>query len=271
MLCTAQLQHCISRHRCQQECSIQAKNTNLSSIKSNPTLNTRIESTPIQNTNFSSTCSTPTLNTHIESTPIQNTNLSSTLSTPTLNTRIESTPIQNQTNSTADKKKLKIHVNTISARQMFNLARKDKLDIYQCFINLNPEHAISINSIQISKEYTASNTPLDIRGVPLKYSKYSDVFHNKSEAQLPIPPHREYDLSIELDDKKSLPLPGKVYPLSPEQTLALEEFIAKALARGWISPSNSPIAAPCFFVKKPNGELRLCIDYRSINEITKKN
>ena len=108
-------QNCISWHHCQQECSIQAKNTNLSSIKSNPTLNTRIESTPIQNTNFSSTFSTPTLNTCIESTPIQNTNLSSTLSTPTLNTRIESTPIQNQTNSTADKKKLKIHVNTISA------------------------------------------------------------------------------------------------------------------------------------------------------------
>ena len=44
-----------------------------------------------------------------------------------------------------------------------------------------------------------------------------------------------------------------------------------ALAREWVAKSTSPVGAPCFFVKKPNGGLRLCIDYRGLNQITRKN
>jgi hypothetical protein len=86
-----------------------------------------------------------------------------------------------------------------------------------------------------------------------------------------LPPHREYDLSIELDEQKPLPTPGKTYPLSPAEMQLLEEYINDALALGRIRPSRSSLGAPCFFVKKPNGGLRLCIDYRRLNLITQKN
>jgi hypothetical protein len=43
------------------------------------------------------------------------------------------------------------------------------------------------------------------------------------------------------------------------------------LAKGFIKPSISPASAPVLFAKNPDGSLRLCIDYRGLNKITKKN
>ncbi len=41
----------------------------------------------------------------------------------------------------------------------------------------------------------------------------------------------------------------------------LKAYIENNLASGFIWPSKSPAGAPILFDKKPNGSLRLCIDY----------
>jgi len=41
------------------------------------------------------------------------------------------------------------------------------------------------------------------------------------------------------------------------------------LAKGWIKPSVSPYGHPVLFVRKKTGELRMCIDFRSLNANTK--
>ena len=41
------------------------------------------------------------------------------------------------------------------------------------------------------------------------------------------------------------------------------------LDKGWIRPSVSPYGAPILFVRKKTGELRMCIDFRSLNKQTK--
>jgi hypothetical protein len=168
-----------------------------------------------------------------------------------------------------------IDIEILNARDFLAYAGNTKLSVFECaFSAPNPQvpgSTITIGQVITTKVHAASTIPLDSRGVPVKYKAHEGAFLNKTEPAPPLPPHREYDLAIELDDSLPLPPPGKIYPLSPDETAALETYVTNALARGWISPSSSPVGAPCFYVKKPNGGLRLCIDYRGLNAITKKN
>ena len=47
----------------------------------------------------------------------------------------------------------------------------------------------------------------------------------------------------------------------------MQELIDK----GFIQPSSSPWGCPAIFVKKKDETLRLCVDYRPLNEVTIKN
>jgi len=51
---------------------------------------------------------------------------------------------------------------------------------------------------------------------------------------------------------------------------ALKEYLDVNKKRGWIRASTSPAGAPIRFVKKKDGGLHLCVDYRQLNEITVK-
>ncbi|KIN99141.1 hypothetical protein M404DRAFT_30604 [Pisolithus tinctorius Marx 270] len=84
-----------------------------------------------------------------------------------------------------------------------------------------------------------------------------------------LPPHQEYDLKIELEEGITLPL-GTIYLLSLVELQALRTFIDENLTTRFIQPTSSPYAAPVLFVKKKDGSLQLCIDFCSLNKITKK-
>ena len=94
--------------------------------------------------------------------------------------------------------------------------------------------------------------------LPPEYSLFALVF--SKEATDHVPPSRPYDHEINLDDAFT-PKIGKVYPLSPDERKATEDFLDENLASGKICPSNSPQASPFFFVKKKDGGLRPCQDY----------
>jgi len=115
---------------------------------------------------------------------------------------------------------------------------------------------------------SASYNPASESGdnIPSVYHDFLDVFSKAASNRLPE--HRSFDLKIDFEGDK---LPnGPIYSLSEAETLALREYIQENLAKGHIRPSSSPGGAPILFVKKPDGSLRLCVDYRSLNKITRK-
>ena len=105
--------------------------------------------------------------------------------------------------------------------------------------------------------------------VPAEYSDYSDVFSAENAAELPentgINEH-----AIELEEGKQPPF-GPIYSLGPVELKTLKTYIKINLANGFIRPSKSPAGAPILFNRKPDGSLRLCMDYRGLNNITIKN
>ena len=104
--------------------------------------------------------------------------------------------------------------------------------------------------------------------VPKQYHAYLDVFSEAGANTLP--PHRKYDLEIPLIPGAKLPW-GPLYSMSGVELEAMREYIKTNLANGFIRPSKSPAAAPVMFVKRPDGKLRLVVDYRALNAVTVKN
>ncbi|SPC63495.1 uncharacterized protein UHOD_11281 [Ustilago sp. UG-2017b] len=104
--------------------------------------------------------------------------------------------------------------------------------------------------------------------IPPEYHQYLDVF-SRVEADKLLP-HHTYDHQIPLEEGKSPPF-GPIYSLSEHELKTLRGYLEENLAKGFISPSDSPAASPILFVKKKEGSLRLCVDYRGLNQITIRN
>ncbi|KEP45353.1 putative Transposon Tf2-1 polyprotein [Rhizoctonia solani 123E] len=104
--------------------------------------------------------------------------------------------------------------------------------------------------------------------IPPQYHLWKGVFLEKDTAHLP--PHRPYDIKIKLLPGAKIKH-GPIYSTGPKEDEELCKTLACQLEAGLIAPSTSPMASPIIFVKKKNGKLRLCVDYRYLNSITKKN
>ena len=109
----------------------------------------------------------------------------------------------------------------------------------------------------------------EVHTLPPEYSAYKKVFEKKASEW--FPESRSWDHQIELHED-FIPKRGKIYPLSPKQQNALDEWIEEYLKKGYISWSKSQQASPFFFVeKKEANKLRPCQDYWYLNEFTKPN
>ena len=105
--------------------------------------------------------------------------------------------------------------------------------------------------------------------VPVEYSDFADVFLEKSANVLPERTGAN-EHAIKLEEGKEPPY-EPIYNLKRVELETLKTYIETNLANGFIQASKSPAGAPILFVRKPDGSLRLCVDYRGLNNLTIKN
>jgi hypothetical protein len=96
--------------------------------------------------------------------------------------------------------------------------------------------------------------------------EFMDVFPE----ELPgMPPERE-EFYIDLIPSTA-PIAKRPYRMAPTELAELKLQIAELQQKGYIRPSSSPWGAPVLFITKKDGSMRMCIYYRSLNEVTIKN
>ncbi|GKV25054.1 hypothetical protein SLEP1_g34559 [Rubroshorea leprosula] len=112
----------------------------------------------------------------------------------------------------------------------------------------------------------ASSVTLRLEDIPV-VREFSDVFPE----DLPgLPPDREVEFAIDLVPSTG-PISKAPYRMAPIELKELKIQLEELLEKGFIHPSVSPWGAPVLFVKKKDGSMRLCIDYRELNKVTVKN
>ncbi|KAE8664148.1 Detected protein of unknown function [Hibiscus syriacus] len=137
--------------------------------------------------------------------------------------------------------------NIVSAMEIDRMIRKGYETFIACILNTKG----------------ALSTIEEIRTV----SEFPDFFPE----ELPgLPPDREVEFEIETYPGSS-PISMAPYRMAPKELKELKVQLQELFDRGFIRHSTSPWGAPVLFVKKKDGSLRLCIDYRKLNKMTVKN
>ena len=95
--------------------------------------------------------------------------------------------------------------------------------------------------------------------------QYADVFA-ASESDL----GRTGNLKHEIHTGDAAPVRQAVRRMPPQRRQEVQELLSRMLKDDVIQPSSSPWAAPIVLVRKKNGNFRFCVDYRRLNEVTRK-
>jgi hypothetical protein len=96
---------------------------------------------------------------------------------------------------------------------------------------------------------------------------FPDVFLE----ELPgMPPDREVEFFIDLLPGTA-PISKRPYRMLVEELKELKKQLTELQEAWYICPSSSPWGAPVLFVQKKDGSQRMCVDYRSLNDVTIKN
>ena len=141
------------------------------------------------------------------------------------------------------------------------LKKRPTSQMFLCNVRINEDGEVEIDS----QSTTAAEAEQLLKEI---LKDYKDVFPEKLPTGLP--PKRSLDHRIDLE-------PGAQPTYRPDYKKSLPEYdemkrqITEMLESGEIQPSVSPYGAPVLFVKKQDGSLRMCIDYRALNKQTIKN
>ena len=147
------------------------------------------------------------------------------------------------------------------------------------FIGERPNHLSNVISVAVARKMVRKGCEayLDyvigtvkarpsVSDIPT-VSDFLDVFPEEFPE---LPPLREIEFSIDVVPGAT-PASITPYRMAPLELKELKLQLQELLEKGFIRLSVSPWGAPVLFVKKKDGTLRLCVDYRQLNKLTVKN
>ena len=145
-----------------------------------------------------------------------------------------------------------LKVSFVNAAAFAHLSKMGDTQVYQLFL---------------SDKSAPDNALVNMMGVPSDHHNFTDIF-SKTCTCTPAP-HQPYDHKIELEEKTSPPF-SLIDSLSQSELKFLREFLDEHLTMDFIYPSWSQGGALVLFMHKKDGLFQLCVDFCSLNKITKK-
>jgi len=140
---------------------------------------------------------------------------------------------------------------------------------------IHPEYSITydkkvaLNKDAIHIGSLVQSTPSMLDQLPKQYYKFLLLFDPEHAEKLPD--HRGCDHHIELITSEDRLRMGPIYQLSQEEEKILVQYLEKMIREKKIRPSSSSVGSLILLVPKPNGKgLRVCVDYRHLNDHTKR-
>jgi hypothetical protein len=134
------------------------------------------------------------------------------------------------------------------------------------------EHAknkrIAARSFTVKKKVLIPQVELSEEGIPKAYQAYEDIFSETETYNLSDTVKTTH--AINLQNENKFPY-DSIYKLSESELEVLRNYLAENMEKGWIKKLIFPAGVPILFVKKPDGSLRLYVDYRALNKFIIKN
>jgi hypothetical protein len=110
-----------------------------------------------------------------------------------------------------------------------------------------------------------------VQGTSLEEIRVVQEYQNVFPKDLPgMPPDHNIEFIIDFLPGTP-PISKRLYRMPVNELAELKKQIVELKSKGFIHPSSSPYGAPVLFVEKKGGTQQMCVDYRSLNEVTIKN
>ncbi|GBM10103.1 Retrovirus-related Pol polyprotein from transposon 17.6 [Araneus ventricosus] len=133
---------------------------------------------------------------------------------------------------------------------------KEDLDVN----SLQAAGSIIANSCQLREDEGTNLTPEQREKMSYLLEKFDSIFKPGGDPT-PYPEHH-------INTGNSPPVAGPPYRMNPAKRELLKKELDSLLADGIIEECESPYASPVVLVPKPNGSMRLCVDFRKLNATT---
>ncbi|GBM35753.1 Retrovirus-related Pol polyprotein from transposon 17.6 [Araneus ventricosus] len=133
---------------------------------------------------------------------------------------------------------------------------KEDLDVN----SLQAAGSIIANSCQLREDEGTTLTPEQRKKMSYLLEKFDSIFKPEGDPT----PYAEHHINT----GNSPPVAGPPYRMNPAKRELLKKELDSLLADGIIEECESPYASPVVLVPKPNGSMRLCVDFRKLNATT---